>query len=1518
MNATLAANAQLPGGPIGQPVVGPVPGPVAKTLDAQTPLLMLPVNIETRFIDAGERQAELWVRIYPDQIAINTHEPELTQQEIDDGESYWTGVWSAGNPPTPPDGAQAPWRGLASIYGPQRAAWIALQLTPTNQAQQPTAPLLAGATLNPAPVFPSPPQRDSSWTQPAVASALPDAWTVLLVDGVQTSSHQSGPITPVLATGITPLPANPPPGTNPPPVTNPFPAGSPVDAGLQWVVDFDAAVAAGMALKIPITVDQRARGFDRIFVYGLRTAGAGGSSDLGDLLDAHHYTDGFALVPQGSPTKNTTDASSAYSRKDPDYDASFAYERQGPLTQQPNCDGNVFAQLIGVDPAHLAHTQYADGTDNQNAQDILTALWPATLGYFLSEMMDPVFTAAQIEEGREYVAANTMPRGPVPAFRVGTTPYGVLPATSLKRYPAPPNPRLATVESELVTFVSRLWPGWLASSANAPHMQNTGDPDAQLAKLLGMDASSMHFRGRDALGNDFFWNYLIFLGTPVAALIAWMADALSPGRLLFDSLGYNAWDPRVIHLGLSGKSFPVSYPTVQSGPLSETEPLTADANVGGTKVNYIAWLRQASVADLQAQNYPGTRPTSLLYMILRQSLILTYAKLAAQGEVTAGRLVPSQFREIELVGFPQPAPPANPPIGKWDLLARPSVPNPALTWADYLVALNPTPSSPYAQLNGLRASLDRLAALPTAELDRLLTEWLDACSHRLDVWASTVANALLNKVRANNNTGLHLGAFGWLEEVRPSPQRAQVAGAELTLVQNLDALRAQRVPNAPVLPVPIQPLVDNGGYIYAPSPEQAAVAAILRNGYMTHKGTPEEPLLNIDLSSERVRYALSLLHGVQQGQSLNALLGYLFEAGLADLNLQQYIQPFRDRFPVVGTKLTPSSAPTESLAASNVVDGLALRTAWDTGGLAAGQNWGTGLPPPGADQTAVVGLLQTIDDHADALGDVGMAEAVFQVMRGNFGRSSGLMDAISKGQRPPDPDVIATPRGGLDLTHRIAVLLAGAPTANPTWSGVTTHPRAAAEPWLDAWLTTLLPDPSTVTCSVQYSDGAGSHVVNVSLQQLNVGALDCLAMADAAEVAQQAELEARIFYAAAVPSGATGAQINYQPATPPATWVSFPDFFFLAKALRTLVSAARALAPQDMTVPENDLSKADLVDAGDLTTRAGNALTSLQNDVSALGPAATAQAAAAAAYAASATAANASALAAADATLRSALLACSYYGVTGSVPSTITDANLAPQASSVKSILDGRVTQATAPNVDSLGVLSAIFGKGFTVLPHFTLTPPNSTDLINAFAQSSALVASDPVAPSRWLTQLTHIRPAVSRLDAAMSLAQALGGPAVPPATPLLGQLPLVPGDRWLGLPIDPANPPAKGRVALTCFGQGAPAQTPYAGLLVDEWPERIPSTAEIATVVFHYEEPKARAPQVCLLAVCPDDRASWDDDLITGILEETLELAKIRTVDLSSLQGMGQILPALYFALNLQAATPSINFATEIRLVRP
>src|SRR5712691_233457 len=94
--------------------------PPAAGINAATPVLLLPVHVQTRFVDNADGSSALLVRIYPDQIAINSHEPEPTAQESADGQAYWNAVWRASNPPPHPDDAKAPWRNLASRYGSRR------------------------------------------------------------------------------------------------------------------------------------------------------------------------------------------------------------------------------------------------------------------------------------------------------------------------------------------------------------------------------------------------------------------------------------------------------------------------------------------------------------------------------------------------------------------------------------------------------------------------------------------------------------------------------------------------------------------------------------------------------------------------------------------------------------------------------------------------------------------------------------------------------------------------------------------------------------------------------------------------------------------------------------------------------------------------------------------------------------------------------------------------------------------------------------------------------------------------------------------------------------------------------------------------------------------------------------------------------------------------------------------------------------------------------------------------------
>src|SRR5262249_33976001 len=107
--------------------------------DAETPLLLLPVRLETRFKQvaadtlrrAEATRDELWVRIYPDDCAIDNFEPELSETEYASARRFWVDTWAAGDD----DGQQrAAWRNLVASHGAGRATWIVRQTQPPDPA----------------------------------------------------------------------------------------------------------------------------------------------------------------------------------------------------------------------------------------------------------------------------------------------------------------------------------------------------------------------------------------------------------------------------------------------------------------------------------------------------------------------------------------------------------------------------------------------------------------------------------------------------------------------------------------------------------------------------------------------------------------------------------------------------------------------------------------------------------------------------------------------------------------------------------------------------------------------------------------------------------------------------------------------------------------------------------------------------------------------------------------------------------------------------------------------------------------------------------------------------------------------------------------------------------------------------------------------------------------------------------------------------------------------------------------
>jgi hypothetical protein len=1496
-----------PGDPAGT-VAAPGDGDQT-SLPAQVPLLLLPVRLETRFVaspatpvgNAGPvpvlpilgpppAELQLLLRVYPDTISTSSFEPELTTDEIAAGTAYWQARWAAGDPPAAEQGHRA-WQAIADRFGAPRAAWIAAALTPAN---------LAGHAPGDQPVFPQPAIRASSYERAPAARALPDYWTVVLERAGTRRTVAGSAIAADLAVGFTPH-------------DGVLPDGLPVDAGMRWLVDFATAEQAGMGVRIPLSTDEQAGGFDRIVVFGLRDAAADGPGQdaLAALLDAHHYTDGLALVPQGAPTNNTSDAAAAFSSADPDQSISFAVEAGADLAADPVADGPVLAAALGLPAGTFGHVRHADGHGSRSAADMLTALWPATFGYFLDQMMSPQFTAAQQDAMRSFALATVRPRGPLAALRVGATPYGVLPTTSLAAIAdarqAGRGPGSGRARGILARLGTLLLPAWQASTAAVPHIGAAGDPDSDLAQILGMDGSSVAYRGRRVVGDDLLWNMMAFLDPGGPPSQEWWAEHLARGRALLDSLGLASWDPRVIHTAMGRDSYPVPYPSVQAAPLSETEPLAADATLDGAPVNYIQWLAHAPMADVWAQNYPAATPTSILYRVLRQSMLREYVTQAGRAQVATGVLAAAELREAELVNIQADAPTRT----ARDIVEQPIAPGSAVTWAAYLDTYQPPPDSPVAALAELRASLDRLALLPTAELDRLLSETLDSASHRLDVWITAVSTSLLADQRAADPAGqgaaggqgaaLHLGAYGWVDNVVPAPPQPVATGADAAAVSRLDQAQAQRrgLDSAALTPARL-PHADSGGYLHAPSMTQAAAGAVLRSGYLSHRGTPDEPALAIDLSSARTSAALWLLAGVRQGLSLGALTGFQFEQALHEQSLDVYLQPFRDAYPLIGDELTGTTASGAVIPPSQVADGVKLRAAWQSGAFTPGASWGSGLPGPGDPaQAAVLAVLGQIDDMLSALSDVSVAESVFQIMRGNYGRAGGILDAVSRGEHPPDPDVVVTPRPGVDITHRLMLLLAGPPPRPASWDGITARPRAVAEPWLSDWVAGRLPDPFTVRALASWTVDGQAHAAVVSLRDLDIGPLDVLALSDAADQPQRAELESRLLLAASPPAAAASVTLSYSADHLPAGSVIFPDLLTAARAVRSLLGAARPLDLPAFALPDKAPASGS-VDLAELADRVAALNGGLDTDLGVLQGAVTALAAVPASQPAAAA-------------VMAALVTASGYALPAALPDpALSAAALLELGQRTIGELQQRraaVTGQTATLAQVTADAHAVLGAGVLLLPR--LTPPDAAAVQAAFGESAAMQAADPQAVRRWLLQLSHIRPGPQRLDLAIATTRLLGAgrPAIE-----IAQLPQADGDRWLGLPFEPGSPPAGGRVAIEAVTTGDPVTAgAYAGLLIDEWLERIPADRTTAGVAFHYDEPKARAPQAMLLALCPDGRATWDRPLVADILDETCELARIRGVDLASIQEVGQIVPALYFPFNLAAATPATTFWKEV-----
>jgi len=1410
------------------------------TADPKLPLVLLPVRIETTYFPVAPglgAGVELVVRVYPDDIHVDTHEPELTAAELEAGTVYWNAVWGAGPNPARLDAA---WTALKARIKPLRAAWVVEALTPSVPRPEVETP---EGDPQPAPPLPMVPTRAGNFTRAARTTLLPEHWHIIgFRDGQELFNVDGSPIPDSLDVSFGP------PGVGAAASDLPFSAGS------RWLVDLDAAVAVGMAVRIPLAGPDFS--VDQLFVLGVSSSipPAEGARRLQSALLAHQYTNGLGFLPPGTPTNNTTASRSAWqSAPEPPTPGEVEQARAAYVAASKQ-NAAMASRALGIDGTEVLCIAPHGLDDQQSVIPIVQRnLWPALGGRALSML----YTTWDVPPGKppsgggwhlhtdlvtagalqDHMAGWVRSRGTLPVLRIGQQPYGLLPALSLDGWVVPAGDPTASFIQWLRAFRQY----WLAGVGAAPHVVAGSDPDPKKSP----DKTVVDVLGRLPVSSDVL---VRFDGDPFSSAVADKPFPVAPipGLPMNSELFYAA--PAELSKVLGVK--PVTDAGGDQTVLRMFQSLMNDG---------LAVLEQPAATQPAAQQayrdkykslmgvktFPGAPPPDLFVSLVQDGFTdpLSVSGVNSLNSMAAFIVCAALFVN-----------PANP-----DLIKQ--------------VQQNLPLAQQYA------AQFDELCEVHPELYDSMLHEILDVFSHRLDAWITSLAARRLDQLRAAAPTGVVIGAFGWVENL----------------------VRTDRVPVL-VPPAGFNPAYSgpHQKFIHAPSLHHAATAAVLRAGYDSHA---HPDALAVNLVSSRVRTADWLAAGVANGQTVGALLGYRFERGLHDAGLDGLIAGLRVEFPAplpVGPDGDANgTAAKEAIAARNVVDGLALYRQRD-----AVRALFAALPQVGV-------LLDDLVNSFDALGDLLLAESVHHLVGGSPLRAGLAADTIGRGEPVPDRfEVVRTPRSGRPLSWNVGALLPAA-WRSPAAGWVTNRPRARVEPHLDAWAANMLGPPALWRIGVNVTPpGAAASVVVIGLDSLGLCALDVAVEAAGAP----AQLEYRIVEAVSArqPAGSVVA-VSTVPAadgTP-----GFAELLSLAARIRATLGKASPLAPQHVQGP--DSSPVTGLNSAELDGRIAALEASFSNAVDVLARAAKALD----------EAAGAAAILAAVTALRSALIGVADQGIAGAWPVSPADstpavvASLGGQAGAVLATVGplAAIARPAAPGAGSKAAdvsawlavatdyVKGITGSNVPMVPTFLL-PANSA-YAGSFAPAAAPVGADKAAMMAWLRRTARVRPNLAALHDTLLASEALSGTAASLAT---AQLPVEAAPPWVGIPF-PGKAPPKARVAAV-VSTPAPIDptAEFCGFVCDNWTEQLPGLTSVATAARGYESsevtgmsfsldtPDASAPQCLLLAIAPDPGRGWSLDVLLDTVRETLDLAKIRTVDIGDLPRMGRVLPALHSMSNV------------------
>ncbi len=1038
-------------------------------------------------------------------------------------------------------------------------------------------------------------------------------------------------------------------------------------------------------------------------------------------------------------------------------------------------------------------------------------------------------------------------------------------------------------------------------------------------------------------------------------------------------------DSRIFRSRYIDKYTEISGHKIDTQALSDTNTLEKNIKVNNKDMSYIEWLLDGttSLYDILERNDFSKLPAnSMLFMLLRQSWLLAYRE-AAMNIMQDEGFFDEKFRRT--IGASNYYRLFNTRLqkfvytSKWTFLFRDPKTFNGLSGLNFSKNEDNTNNNLFTHLNNgersladfvlnksnlfntypnknqlqkyidrvedIRHAIASLDTIPTKSLNQLLAEHIDINSYRLDAWLLGLSNQRLQDQRQHGQEkGIYLGAYGWLEDLRPGGTREEAPNIPNELIPNDRS--------------PVYTDADNEGYIHAPSINQAITAAVLRSGYSASKETigDLDNQMAVNLSSRRVRLGLKLIEGISSGLSLGAILGYQYERKLHEsysiVELDRFIYRFREIFPlIVPIEITTEEA--EANAKTNVVDGYALLEAIDEHidslsgvdtdnsiyDLLTENNF---VHCPAFIKSVVDNNLQTGDDRnlimrsiireidcigdaLDALGDLTISESVYQVVQGNHVRAAAMVKALASGTAPPEFQFINTPRTGIVVTHRAILNLESrnAGSAAPAgWSGTMTQ-RANIEPSVNHWLADIIGPASQILCIAYNDTQAPDTPLEIAVAELELQAIDLVYLLGFNAEQGSSEMENRLtWHIRSKHAFAPDDTLKISFAERRDHWSldikTIYELSPLIKHLKNMLTDVKYVDALDIMLPDDEpqLDNPEQLFPEDLQNRVTAAETDFRNMLDSI----------LSFLDTNFNDVNIDEVDVSEAqqkTITDYLFNLAAFGIPNSIPSPVSDTvqntgrelfkYLVKNSQSAQKQLKAfelkknklaeltKIRQITDTLID-MG--RQLFGKNMILLPHYEPQNKAATSQQINLAEDISITRhrTDPHILNDWLQDLSNIRPGLYSLDMCSMLAQNFNR-NFPDFQPV--QFPYTDNDYWLGLeyPADEFKPEGD-YLSIAHFNhkQLTGSGNKKVGIIVDEWTEIIPNEEEVTGIVYNYDQPDAQAPQNLLLAINPDTETKWNWNNLIHILNETLDLAKIRAVEPDHLDDsiFAQILPSI------------------------